>query len=68
MDLVTVTNNVFAPCVFNLIESYKLNSSNQQIHVVYFDLEQEYVDLFKKIYGNQVYENMRKSIKFCENP
>ena len=54
MDLVTVTNNVFAPCAFNLIESYKLNSSNQQVHVVYFDLEDEFIDLFRSTYGDQV--------------
>lgn len=65
MDLVTVTNNVFAPCVFNLIESYKLNSSNQQVHVVYFDLEQGYIDLLKKTYGDQV--NLIPVQKDCDH-
>ena len=65
MDLVTVTNNVFAPCVFNLIESYRLNSSNEQVHIIYFDLEQEYVDLFKKTYGKQV--NLIPVQKDCEH-
>lgn len=65
MDLLTVTNNTFAPCVFNLIESYKLNSANQQVHIVYFDLEEEYINLFKSTYGDQV--NLIPVQKECEH-
>lgn len=54
MHLYTVTNNVFAPCVFNLIESYRINSCNSKIYVIYFDLEQRYINLFKNKYGQQV--------------
>lgn len=54
INLFTVTNNVFAPCVFNLIESYKLNSCNENIYVVYFDLDEEYVNLLRDTYGEQV--------------
>jgi hypothetical protein len=54
MDLVTVTNNVFAPCVFNLIESYKQFSSNENIYVIHYDLKEEYIILLKQIYKNQV--------------
>ncbi len=54
IDLYTVTNNVFAPCVFNLIESYKLNSCNQKIYVIYFDLDEKYINLFKSKYDRQI--------------
>lgn len=54
MNLITVTNNTFAPCVFNLIESYKLNSCNEDIFIIYYDLKKEYIELFKKRYGLQV--------------
>lgn len=54
INLVTVTNNVFAPCVFNLIESYKLNSCDEKIYIIYYDLEKEYIELFKQSYGKQI--------------
>jgi hypothetical protein len=54
MDLVTVTNDVFAPCVFNLLESYKKFSCNENVYVIYYDLKEEYINLLKQIYKNQI--------------
>lgn len=65
MNLITVTNNIFAPCVFNLIQSYKLNSSNEEIYVIYYDLSEEYINLFKKTYGQQI--NLVKLENECEH-
>lgn len=65
MDLLTITNNVFAPCVFNLIESYKLNSSDENIFVIYYDLNDQYIDLLKKTYGSQI--NFIEVEKECDH-
>lgn len=54
MDLLTVTNDVFAPCAFNLMESYIKNGANEQIHVCYFDLSDGYISFFKERYGDQI--------------
>jgi len=65
MVLFTVTNNVFAPCVFNLIESYKLYSCNKEIFIIYYDLNDDYIKLFKNKYGSQV--NLIPVEKECEH-
>lgn len=54
ISLVTVVSNDFAPSVFNLIESYRLNSCNENIYLIYFDLYEEYLTLLKENYGEQI--------------
>ena len=54
MDLCTVISEGFIDQAINLIYSYKYNSYNKNVYIYYFNIENNKLDRFEFLFGDQV--------------
>jgi len=69
MDLCTVISERYIPQAINLIQSYKVYSYNENIFVYYFNTSIDKLEIFKKIFGDQVkLVEVENKVEHAHNP
>ena len=64
MDLCTVISERFIPQALNLIQSYRVYSYNQRVHLYYFNTDPQKLNVFHEVFGDQV--SLHEVKKVCE--
>lgn len=68
MDLCTVTNKKYLKNVFNLVNSYKINSYNKKIFIYCFDMSEEEIKTLQQTYQSYYFLHVPKLVSYAYNP
>lgn len=68
MDLCTVTNKKYLKNVFNLVNSYKLNSYNKKVFIYCFDMSEKEVQELQQAYRSYYFNIVPKIVEYAYDP
>lgn len=68
MDLCTVTNKKYLNNVFNLVNSYKINSYNNNVFIYCFDMSGDEIEQLNSTYQKYNFINIPKVVEYAYDP